>query len=81
MLALLAALWPLTGCETVSSPKEPILNIYQAPVLRLEAGAKVPTKDGLYEAQQDELWHSDYRYRQLERQLIDLLSVARQPSY
>lgn len=71
MLALLVALSLLIGCAHVSSPKEPTLNIYQTPVLRLEAGAKVPTKDGIYEAQQDELWHSDFRYRQLERQLID----------
>lgn len=71
MLAMSVALWPLTGCETVSSRKKPILNIYQAPVLRLEAGARVPTKDGIYEAQDDEIWHSDYRYRQLELQVIN----------
>jgi hypothetical protein len=30
----------------------------------------VMTKDGLYTAQENELWHSDYRYRQLERELL-----------
>lgn len=70
MLATLAALSLLTGCATVSSPKKPTLNIYQTPVLRIEAGTQVMTKDGLYTAQEDELWHSDYRYRQLEREVL-----------
>jgi len=69
-LATLLTVLALTGCVTDSSPKKPILNIYQTPVLRIEAGAQVMTKDGLYTAQEDELWHSDYRMRQLERLVI-----------
>ena len=69
-LALLAILLSLTGCETVSSPKEPTLNIYQTPILRVKAGVEIITKDGLYTAQKDEIWHSDERYRKLEQELI-----------
>ena len=64
------ALW-VTGCSTVSLPKEPTLNIYQAPLLRLTKGTRVQTKEGVYEAQADEVWHSDARFRQLEIKLID----------
>ena len=70
-LASLLTLSLLTGCVHASLPKKPTLNIYQAPVLRLEKGSKVETKDGLYEVQQDEIWHSDQRYRALENQIID----------
>lgn len=69
-LALLIALTLLTGCESVSDAKKADLNIYQTPILRLEAGSKVQTKDGLYTAQEDEVWHSDYRYRLLEREVL-----------
>lgn len=69
--ALLLILMSLTGCSHVSSPKKPTLNLYQTPVLRIEAGTMVDTKDGIYTAQQDEIWHSDYRYRQLELKVID----------
>ena len=68
---LVLILFWLTGCETASFPNEPTLNIYQTPILRLEAGTEVQTKDGLYKAQVDEVWHSDDRYRSMERQLLD----------
>jgi hypothetical protein len=61
----------LTGCSQGLSPKKSTLNIYQAPVLRVEKGTEIQTLDGLYKVQQDEIWHSDDRYRSLERQLID----------
>ena len=67
---MLTALW-VTGCSSVSLPKKPTLNIYQAPLLRLTKGTKVQTKEGVYEAQADEVWHSDARFRQLEIKLID----------
>lgn len=53
----------------------PTLNIYQTPILRLEAGTEVQTKDGLYKAQVDEVWHSDDRYRLMERQLLDSVGI------
>ena len=71
IVALLLILMSLTGCFHVSLPKKPTLNLYQTPVLRIEAGTMVDTKDGIYTAQQDEIWHSDYRYRQLELKIID----------
>ena len=64
------ALWA-TGCSSVSLPKRPTLNIYQAPLLRLTKGTRVHTKEGVYEAQADEVWHSDARFRQLEIKLIN----------
>jgi len=67
---LLLILSLLTGCVTDSSSKRNTLNLYQTPVLRLESGTVVDTKDGMYKVQQDEIWHSDYRYRQLELKVI-----------
>ena len=69
--ALILTLFSLTGCEHVSKPKKPTSNIYQAPILRLEQGTRVQTVDGVYEAQTDEVWHSDDRYRKLERELFE----------
>ena len=70
ILGISVALCLLTGCGAVSSPKEPTLNIYQTPILRLKAGTEVETLDGLYKAQEREIWHSDYRYRELERKVL-----------
>lgn len=45
------------------------LNLYQPPIIILEGGKEVVTKEGRYTPQMDETWHSDYRYRALERKL------------
>lgn len=45
------------------------LNLYQPPIIILEGGKEVVTKEGKYTPQTDETWHSDYRYRALERKL------------
>lgn len=45
------------------------LNLYQPPIIILEGGKEVITKEGKYTPQTDETWHSDYRYRELERKL------------
>ncbi len=59
------------SCATKPAPLPPIvapvLNIYQPSVLILRAGAVVETTNGIYTAQTDEVWHSDKRYRELER--------------
>ena len=60
----------LTSCSQNSSPKTNTLNIYQASSLSLKAGTKVQTEEGVYNVQQDEIWHSDKRYRDLERKLF-----------
>lgn len=60
----------LIGCQTVERDVEnfPQLNIYQPPILSLGAGKTIETKEGFYTPQTDEVWHSDSRYRKLERE-------------
>jgi hypothetical protein len=61
----------LAGCVVKPAPPEPVsspLNIYQPSILALKAGTRVETKEGIYTPQTDEVWHSDKRYRELERQ-------------
>lgn len=61
----------LAGCVTTKEPEfAPVssaLNIYQPSILALKAGTRVETKEGIYTTQTDEVWHSDKRYRDLER--------------
>ena len=74
--ALLAAMTitsALTLCGCASKYSTPALNIYQPDVLTIEAGASVQTVDGVYTAQTRETWHSDKRYRELERKYLNLL--------
>ena len=58
----------LTSCETVLPPNVSGLNIYQPSTLRLTKGEAIQTRDGIYTPQTDEVWHSDARYRRLERE-------------
>lgn len=61
----------LAGCAAKPVPVEATvstLNIYQPSILSLEAGTRVETREGVYTSQTDEVWHSDKRYRELERQ-------------
>lgn len=60
----------LAGCTVRPKVEEPVysqLSIYQPSILSLRAGTKVQTTEGVYTAQTDEVWHSDKRYRELER--------------
>tara|TARA_R100001163_G_C4956832_1_gene122297 strand:+ start:13 stop:261 length:249 start_codon:yes stop_codon:yes gene_type:complete len=59
----------LTSCATSSSTKSGTLNIYQPSTLNLAAGTPIQSKEGVYTPQTDEVWHSDARFRKLERQL------------
>ena len=59
----------LTSCESVLGPNVSGLNIYQPSTLRLIKAEPVQTKDGIYTPQTDEVWHSDARYRRLEREV------------
>lgn len=72
-LAALALLAGPTLCGCASKSFAPALNIYQPPVLTLEAGTEVRTVDGVYKAQTRETWHSDARYCELESKYIKLL--------
>ena len=63
------ALIGLTSCETTSIPNVGSLNIYQPSTLRLKKNEQIKTIDGLYTPQKDEVWHSDARFRRLEREI------------
>jgi|LakMenE01Jun11ns_1017448.scaffolds.fasta_scaffold9055735_2 hypothetical protein len=43
------------------------LNIYQPSIIVLEKGKQIETKEGFYTPQSEEVWHSDKRFRELER--------------
>ena len=66
-LALIVVTIGLTSCGTNFWKKDDQLNIYQPSILSLEKGKPVQTKDGIYTPSTDEVWHSDKRYRELER--------------
>ena len=60
----------VVGCKS-PSPEIGNLNLYQPSTLRIEAGTKVRTVDGIYRAPTNEVWHSDARFRQLERKVYN----------
>ena len=62
----------LTSCGSGSPPSVSNLNIYQPSTLRLKKNSAVQTRDGVYTPQTDEVWHSDARYRKLEREVYYL---------
>ena len=59
----------LTSCAKDSSLSVPDLNIYQPSTLKLQKGKKILTEEGIYTPETDEVWHSDARFRRLERQI------------
>jgi hypothetical protein len=78
--ALLTLCAALSGCATAPSPPKgsPSLNLYQPPVLRLQAGQPVPTKDGIYTPQADEIWHGAADYRHANDQIEALTHALAQ---
>lgn len=60
----------LMSCVGESSVPRASLQIYQPRSLWLQAQKPVPTREGIYLPQTDEVWHSDAAYRALERELI-----------
>lgn len=70
MLVLPLVMIALTSCDPSLWKKEKPLNIYQPTILSLEKGKPITTKEGIYTPQTDEVWHSDARYRKLERDLL-----------
>jgi len=68
-MAIMILVIGLTSCGTSSSTKSGTLNIYQPSILSLAAGTPIQSKKGIYTPQTDEVWHSDARFRKLERQL------------
>jgi hypothetical protein len=77
-LAILAPASLLIGCASASSARKASLNLYQPPVLRLEQGQVIATKDGLHTPQMDEVWHSDARFRELENELVNAAAALAQ---
>ena len=71
LLAIVMIPFVLTSCVTSSSPNVGNLNLYQPPSLQLKAGTKVQTVEGIYQAQTNEVWHSDKRFRELERKVYN----------
>jgi hypothetical protein len=61
----------LVSCASQPVPTNIVgkLNIYQPSILVLEEGKKIETRDGFYTPQTQEIWHSDKRFRELERKL------------
>lgn len=68
--AILSLLIMLTLSSCNCSTKGNGSRIYQTPILRIKAGTEVNTEEGIYKAQVDEIWHSDGRYRDLEKKLL-----------
>ena len=79
-LAVLLSSSALMSCASGSSPgrASPALQVYQPRVLRLAAGQSVPTRDGTYQPQRDEVWHSAAAYEQLEREVLTLNAALAQ---
>jgi hypothetical protein len=71
-LLLISAAFLFSSCTSLKIEDAYVgkLNIFQPSVLSLEAGTEVDTKAGIYKAQTDEVWHSDKRFRELERQVF-----------
>ena len=75
MLATLLTSFALTGCACAS--RRTSGSLQGSPrILRPEAGTPVPTKDGLYNPQQDETWHSQSEYLRLEQDVLMLSRAA-----
>jgi hypothetical protein len=69
ILVLMIQMIMLISCAKNSSMSNTSLTIYQPTIIRLKANSEVQTVDGLYKPQVDEVWHSDKRFRELERSL------------
>ena len=75
VLATLLTSFVLTGCVCVSKRTSDSL-LGSPRILRLQAGMPVQTKDGLYNPQQDETWHSQAEYLRLEQEVLMLSRAA-----
>lgn len=70
----------LCNCSTfIKAPNDGAINnlqktIYQPRILSLEKGTKIQTIEGEYTPQDNEIWHSNKTYTELELKYINLLS-------
>ena len=67
---LLLIVASLTSCASRSSTVSDSMILYSPPLLRLAAGTKLTTLDGLYTAQVPEVWHSDAHYQARVREAL-----------
>ena len=75
VLATLLTSFALTGCACAS--RQTSGSLQGSPrILRLQAGTPVQTKDGLYQPQTDETWHSQSEYLRLEQEVLMLSRAA-----
>jgi hypothetical protein len=68
-LATLTLPAALTGCALITKPRpftSPTSRLYAPDTLRIKKGATIQTPEGIYQAQANEVWHSDRRFRELE---------------
>lgn len=75
VLATLLISFELTGCACASRRTSGSL-LGSPRILRLQAGTPVQTKDGLYDPQSDETWHSQSEYLRLEQEVLMLSRAA-----
>lgn len=68
--AVLIASSVLTSCYRLPEIQSGNLSIYAPDVLRLPKGIPVKTLDGIYTPTQNEIYHSDKRFRTLERKIL-----------
>lgn len=59
----------MTSCSNFSQKKLQV-NIFQPLILKLNKGVTIPTADGAYTPQTDEIWQSNDRFIRLEKQLM-----------
>lgn len=71
MINLSLLLSMLISCNHTSSRKKNTLNIYQPSTITLTGEVPIQTIEGIYTPQKQEVWHSDMRYRTLERILYN----------
>lgn len=71
LLAILCLSSVLTSCVATPQSDAGFLNIYSPDILRLQPAIPVQTVDGIYTPQTPEVWHSDKRFRELERQFLN----------
>ena len=70
LLTLLLTGALLTSCVQRSPTVADSMTLYAPPFLKIQAGTKVQTPDGIYTAQQDEVWHSDAEYQRRVREAL-----------
>ena len=73
LVILLVPILFLFSCASAKKASDSFtpLNIYQPPIIILPAAKSVVTEEGIYTPQTREVWHSDARYRELERKIYN----------